>query len=241
MSRGSAIARRSVGPWCVAIRLSGFRAIHGGGAVTTGGDSERLLVRAADHRHLDVLVSGPKDAMAAVLHMGTPGGLVPLPPFLDPTRQGLCTVMYARPGYVGSTPQPGRVVADAAGDTAQVLDALGIDTFVTLGWSGGGPHALACAALLGERCLATAVVACDSPYPGEAWPENPFPLTSKEGDELVAALEAVRAEDLTVEAADTPGMFTCEWDRACLTGGVRIVACVVRAIGLGCGDRRFPR
>jgi len=47
---------------------------------------------------------------------------------------------------------------------------------------------------------------------------NPFPLTSKEGDELVAVLEAVRAENLTVGAADTPGMFTCEWDRACLTG-----------------------
>jgi pimeloyl-ACP methyl ester carboxylesterase len=51
-----------------------------------------------------------------------------------------------------------------ATDTAAVLDALGVDTFVTLGWSGGGPHALACAALLPERCLAAGMVAGVAPY-----------------------------------------------------------------------------
>jgi pimeloyl-ACP methyl ester carboxylesterase len=54
---------------------------------------------------------------------------------------------------------PGRSVADAAADVAAILDVLGIDAFTTVGWSGGGPHALACAALLAERCTATAVVA----------------------------------------------------------------------------------
>jgi pimeloyl-ACP methyl ester carboxylesterase len=77
---------------------------------------------------------------------------------------GIRTVLYARPGYGRSTPQPGRTVADTAGDTAAILDALGADTFLNLGWSGGGPHALACDALLADRCLATAVIAGIAPY-----------------------------------------------------------------------------
>jgi pimeloyl-ACP methyl ester carboxylesterase len=82
-------------------------------------------------------------------------------------RHGLRFVAYSRPGYRGSSPQPGRRVADAAADVAELLDALGSDEFVTLGWSGGGPHALACAALLPQRCRAAAVVAGVAPYDAE--------------------------------------------------------------------------
>ena len=85
---------------------------------------------------------------------------------------GIRTVLYARPGYGHSTPQPGRTVADAAGDTAAILDALGAGKFVNLGWSGGGPYALACDALLADRCLATAVIAGPAPYT-EAEPSSP--------------------------------------------------------------------
>jgi pimeloyl-ACP methyl ester carboxylesterase len=52
-------------------------------------------------------------------------------------------------------------------DTRTVLDALGLDRFVTLGWSGGGPHALAYAALLPGRCLAAAAMAGVAPYEAE--------------------------------------------------------------------------
>jgi pimeloyl-ACP methyl ester carboxylesterase len=117
-----------------------------------------------DGRLLDALVSGPPAGTVLVVHMGTPCGLVPLPAGLDPAPMGIRTVLYARPGYGRSTPQPGRTVADAAGDTAAVLDTLGADKFLNLGWSGGGPHALACDALLADRCLATAVIAGTAPY-----------------------------------------------------------------------------
>jgi pimeloyl-ACP methyl ester carboxylesterase len=90
--------------------------------------------------------------------------LVPLPPALEPSSLGVRTVLYARPGYSGSTPQPGRRVADAAADTAAVLDALGVEQFMNVGWSGGGPHALACDVLLAGRCQATAVIAGIAPY-----------------------------------------------------------------------------
>jgi pimeloyl-ACP methyl ester carboxylesterase len=113
---------------------------------------------------LDALVSGPADGRVLVLHMGTPCGLVPMPAELDPARMGLRTLLYARPGYGRSTPRPGRTVAVAAGDTAALLDALQVEKFLNLGWSGGGPHALACDALLPDRCAATAIMAGTAPY-----------------------------------------------------------------------------
>jgi pimeloyl-ACP methyl ester carboxylesterase len=81
---------------------------------------------------------------------------------------GLHVVTIDRPGYGGSTPLPGRRVSHAAGDVAAVADALGLGRFLVLGSSGGGPHALACAAELGDRVLACAAVASAAPLlPGE--------------------------------------------------------------------------
>jgi pimeloyl-ACP methyl ester carboxylesterase len=53
---------------------------------------------------------------------------------------------------------PGRRVADAAGDVRAVADQLGVDRFCVVGRSGGGPHALACAALLPDRVMRAAVL-----------------------------------------------------------------------------------
>ena len=58
-------------------------------------------------------------------------------------------------------------MADAAPDVAAILDHLGLDRFVMLGWSGGGPHALACAALLPDRCRAAASLAGVAPFDAE--------------------------------------------------------------------------
>jgi pimeloyl-ACP methyl ester carboxylesterase len=114
---------------------------------------------------LEVAVAGPPAGLPLVVHHGTPGAAIPFPPMVAAAaRHGMRTVHYSRPGYGGSSPDPGRTVADAAADTAAVLDALGVDQFVTLGYSGGGPHALACAAGLAERCQATACVAGVAPY-----------------------------------------------------------------------------
>ncbi|HVT67811.1 MAG TPA: alpha/beta hydrolase [Trebonia sp.] len=68
------------------------------------------------------------------------------------------------PAYEGSTPRPGRVVADVVADTAALLDALGAGEYVSIGNSGGGPHTLACAALAEGRCLGSASVAGAAPY-----------------------------------------------------------------------------
>jgi pimeloyl-ACP methyl ester carboxylesterase len=119
-------------------------------------------------RTLEYLAEGPTNGPVLVLHHGTPGGAVRSASLVDPAvRLGYRVVSPGRPGYGGSTPQPGRAVADVAPDIAAILDALGADGFVTLGWSGGGPHALACAALLPGRCRAAASLAGVAPYPAE--------------------------------------------------------------------------
>jgi pimeloyl-ACP methyl ester carboxylesterase len=122
------------------------------------------VLAAPDGRQLEVLAAGPEDGLPLIFHNGTPGGLVAFPAMAAAAAErGLRTVMYARPGYGGSTEQPGRRVADAAADVTAVLDGLGARQFVTVGWSGGGPHALACTALLPGRCLAAASLAGVAP------------------------------------------------------------------------------
>jgi pimeloyl-ACP methyl ester carboxylesterase len=126
--------------------------------------AEKMIVRTAGERQLEALVSGPPDGLTVVLQNGTPAGLMAAPLIAAATAErGLRLVLYARPGYEGSTPDPGRQVAGAAADLGAVLDALGAAEFVTVGWSGGGPHALACAALLPGRCLAAATMAGPAP------------------------------------------------------------------------------
>jgi pimeloyl-ACP methyl ester carboxylesterase len=126
---------------------------------------QRLSVPAPGGRELEVIVAGRPGGRPLVFHNGTPGGLVAYGPMAAlAADHGMALVMYARPGYGRSTPQPGRTVADAAADTAAVLDYLEAGPFLTAGWSGGGPHALACAALLPGRCLAAATLAGVAPY-----------------------------------------------------------------------------
>ena len=128
-------------------------------------DTERRLITLPDGRDIDLLLAGPADGLPLVMHEGTPMGLVLYPPTVHAAQdRGLQPILMARPGYERSTPRPGRRVADVAADVAAVLDALGLDTFVTAGWSGGGPHTLACAALLPGRCLAAASIAGAAPY-----------------------------------------------------------------------------
>jgi pimeloyl-ACP methyl ester carboxylesterase len=119
----------------------------------------RTDVPTADGRTLEVLVAGPQDGFPLVFHHGTPQGAVPFPVLERPAAErGLRVVSYSRPGYGSSTSRSDGLttatVADDAADTVAILDHLDLDRFVTLGWSGGGPRSLACAAMLPGRCVA---------------------------------------------------------------------------------------
>ena len=99
---------------------------------------------------------------------GTPGSRVgPFPRGRVLYELGVRLISFDRPGYGGSDRQPGRRVAHAARDVEAIADHLGLGTFAVVGRSGGGPHALACAALLPERVTRAGVLVSLAPWAAE--------------------------------------------------------------------------
>ncbi|MGW1246660.1 alpha/beta fold hydrolase [Streptomyces sp. NPDC002535] len=118
-----------------------------------------LPVRTDDGRLLVAEEWGNPSGTPVLLFHGTPGTrLGTLLPGLAEQHPGFRFLAYDRPGYGESLRSPGRRVSDAARDAAAVADAFGVERFAVVGRSGGGPHALACAALLPDRVRAAAVL-----------------------------------------------------------------------------------
>jgi pimeloyl-ACP methyl ester carboxylesterase len=118
-----------------------------------------------DGRTLHVYEGGDPDGKAVVFQHGTPAcGRLHPHDLEDAHRKGIRLIGFDRAGYGHSDANLGRSVSDVAADVAGMLDALGADRFATWGHSGGGPHALACAALLPDRCVAAATLASVAPY-----------------------------------------------------------------------------
>lgn len=116
-------------------------------------------------RALRVFEDADPGGVPVLLHHGTPGSrLLPRLWVADAHERGIRLIGYDRPGYGGSDRHAGRSVADAAADVEAIADALGLERFLTRGSSGGGPHALACAALLGDRVVAAATLASAAPH-----------------------------------------------------------------------------
>lgn len=131
--------------------------------------SELLQIPGSDGRTIEALTGGDPDGFPLLFHPGSPSAVAESAQIDRTARDlGLRYVTYSRPGYGASTPRPapGRYADDVA-DSVLVLDHLGIGEFLTAGWSGGGPRALACAALLPGRCRAAATIAGVAPYRAE--------------------------------------------------------------------------
>jgi pimeloyl-ACP methyl ester carboxylesterase len=146
-------------------------------------------------------------------HHGTPQiGAVPTPLLALP---GIRWLSYDRPGYGGSTTHPGRTIGSAAADVAAIADSLGVERFSVLGHSGGGNHALACAALLPERVIGCVTVGAMAPFQPpllDWWQGMVAP------DELRAAV--VGREALAMQLATAPfdeNSFTAA-DHAAVSG-----------------------
>src|SRR3954471_12397013 len=128
-------------------------------------DNGYRQLKTPDGRTLEYLVQGDPHGYPLVHHHGTPGAAIPFPAYANAaSERGLALIHYSRAGYGQSSTRPDRTVADVAEDIAALLDHLGHDEFVTLGWSGGGPHSLACAARLPGRCRAAATGAGGAPF-----------------------------------------------------------------------------
>jgi pimeloyl-ACP methyl ester carboxylesterase len=114
--------------------------------------------------------TGEADAdLALVWHHGTPQTGRLLEPVVQAARvRGIRVVSCARAGYPGTDGLPGRRVADAAADVVAVARRLGLERYVAAGASGGGPHALGCAALDPEHVVAAITFAGIAPLTGDA-------------------------------------------------------------------------
>jgi pimeloyl-ACP methyl ester carboxylesterase len=182
-------------------------------------------------RSLDVYLAGPPDGDVLLFHSGTPSVPLPYQPAVDlMAERGLRYVAFSRAGYGSSTRRPDRSVADVVDDARVVLDHVGAEQAVTIGWSGGGPHALACGALMADRIRAVATLASVAPYPADG-----LDYLAGMGDENVeefnAALEGPAAlisfkernwpifRDVTAEqVAEAFGDLVDAVDRGSLTG-----------------------
>jgi len=188
-------------------------------------------IAVASGRQLDVLVAGVGGNETVLMHHGTPPDATCWADWDDiATEFGVRLVSVSRPGYATSTRQPGRLVADCASDAADVLDELGIDSFRTVGWSGGGPHALACGALLTERCRAVATLAGVAPFDVQGLdfldgmgPENVDEFSvSLQGEAALMAWMHENAEGFRTvsgeEIVESFGGLVPEIDKAALIG-----------------------
>lgn len=128
-------------------------------------DVETRIVRTADDRELCVEIAGRDGDRCVLAHIGTPNSRHLFDAWIDDALgREVRLISYDRPGYGGSTPQPDHSVADGAADVRAIADALGIERLAVWGWSGGGPYALACAALLPDLVVAAATIGSIAPW-----------------------------------------------------------------------------
>ncbi|MFL6159981.1 MAG: alpha/beta fold hydrolase [Marmoricola sp.] len=159
------------------------------------------LIPSGDGREIEILTGGDPDGFPWLFHHGTPGAAVAWDRLDQHAADaGLRLITYSRPGYGRSTPRPWPWprITDDLSDSVCVLDFLDVDQFVTLGWSGGGPRALACASLLPRRCRAAATLAGVGPADA---PDLDFTagMATENVEEFAAAASGPEAYDAFLE------------------------------------------
>ena len=152
---------------------------------------ERTL-RAPDGRAIAVAEWGDPGGDPVFFLHGMPGSRRFCPSVADTRAMGVRLLALDRPGYGRSDPRPGRRIVDGADDVATVADALGIARYAVIGWSSGGPYAIACAARTPTRVLAVACVAGDAPLGDGPDLDVELPASAR------ARVEAIRSGDSAV-------------------------------------------
>jgi len=127
-------------------------------------DDQTKQLRLDDGRQLAFCSRGDSASPKAIWFDGTPGSrLTAVLGDEACERFGLCVATFDRPGYGRSEPNRGRSVADVASDVAQLTEHLQWDDWIAFGYSGGGPHALACGASLADQVRAVVAIATVGP------------------------------------------------------------------------------
>jgi len=199
---------------------------------------------------LRVEEAGDPHGKAILMHHGTPGsGVLYGPHVSDAMDRSIRLIGYDRPGYGGSTAHPGRTVADCAADVRSIADVLGVNRLGVWGFSGGGPHALACAALLPDLVVAVGSLAAIAPYgaPGLDYfagmgEENVDDIKLMLADEPAARAKAIddRERLLALSAEDMAKAFPTllsAVDAAAVTAGMAEYLWQSGQIGLASSDQ----
>lgn len=99
------------------------------------------ILQLSDGREFEYFDNGVKSDKAILFLHGTPGDATAWTKWLKEIT-AVTAIATSRPGYGLSARNRGRTVASDLENQSQVLDHLGITSFVAIGWSGGGPHSL---------------------------------------------------------------------------------------------------
>lgn len=204
--------------------------VSGDGGVPAGGPATRELAL-PDGRVIFYCVYGPENGQRVVFEFGTPSTRFLAPYWVSPVNElGIRLLVADRPGYGGSTRLAGRSVAARADDLAAVTGHLGWERFAVWGASGGAPHALACAARLGDRVTRCASVVSPAPFDAEGldWYNGMPPGNVEEFSRAQAGEVALRplveqlARDAVAAAENGQPPVTVDYhlpasDRAALT------------------------
>jgi pimeloyl-ACP methyl ester carboxylesterase/glycosidase len=168
-----AAARRADGGWVPAVSAVPAR--------------DRSL-KLRDGRRVAYAEWGDPDGSPVLLLHGMPGSRLLCPDERATTAAGVRLIAIDRPGYGGSDPRPGRTVVDGASDIEEVIRRLKLAPVAVVGWSSGGPYALACAAQIPGLLSSIGVVAGDGP------PDDVPGYWDEASPELRQLVDAVRAD-----------------------------------------------
>ncbi len=201
--------------------------------MASAGENIQRTAKTPDGRILAIEEAGDPVGRPVLCHNGTPNSRRLYGPHAaDAAARGLRLIGYDRPGYGGSTPQPGRSVADCAADVRAICAELGIGRLAMWGVSGGGPHVLACAALLPDLVTAVASLASLAPVDAEGldWlagmgqlNADDFLLLQRDPAAARAKVEAEREMILSATPAEAEGeieSLLSPTDKAILESGL---------------------
>ena len=144
----------------------------------------------SDGRSIEYIDNGVSSKSALILHHGTPTSMTVWGTWLAAAAEkGIRAIAFTRPGYAGSDRKFGQRVIDANDDLGEILNQLNIENFVSVGWSGGGPYALASGLL--NRCTGVQLIASVSPYDAEDfdWFQDQTPEMIEEAKISAKSLE----------------------------------------------------
>ena len=201
---------------------------------------------------LEAFTGGPPDGVPLVLHHGTPSCGMLYRGWVEAcAERGVKLIGFSRPAYGRSDRLEGRTVSDVVPDVEALADALGFDRFYVLGHSGGGAHALACAARLPERVLAAATVAGAAPHNAEGldWLAGQEDENVEEWNAALAGGETLRQlledwaaemlseaeEPAANEGVESLGSLVSDADRASITPETAAFAAARRKHTLSAG------